>query len=311
MARIWSHSRLACFENCPKQFHFRYVLRLPVDTESIEAFLGKQVHAVLERLHRFVVRGRVPGLAGVLSRFEQNWQEHFDADRIRIARSEQPVSSYQESGARCLRNYYRRHYPFDAEETLGVEEKVTFQLDAGGRYPVRGVIDRLARAPDGAVEIQDYKTGQRLPPQRVLDEDRQLALYQLGLNGRFGPETPVRLVWHYLWFDQVRVSTRDAEQLRKLESRTRELIDRIQAEERFEPRPSPLCRWCEFNDRCPASEARSEPKASEASAASEARSEPKASGVTQPAGERSHPAGRRAKSKGLQASEASQLGLFG
>ena len=57
MSPIYSHSRLACFENCPKQFHYRYVLKIPSESESIEAFLGKRVHEVLERLHRFVARG--------------------------------------------------------------------------------------------------------------------------------------------------------------------------------------------------------------------------------------------------------------
>ena len=71
----YSHSRISCFENCPKQFHYRYVLRLPAESESIEAFAGKRVHEVLERLHRFVDRGMVPSLAKVLARFETMWDD--------------------------------------------------------------------------------------------------------------------------------------------------------------------------------------------------------------------------------------------
>ena len=59
---VYSHSRLSSFDNCPKQFHFRYVLKIPSETESIEAFLGKRVHEVLERLYVFVRDGRVPSL---------------------------------------------------------------------------------------------------------------------------------------------------------------------------------------------------------------------------------------------------------
>ena len=50
----WSHSLLSMFENCPRQFHYRYVERRPAPFESIETFLGKRVHEVLERLYRFV-----------------------------------------------------------------------------------------------------------------------------------------------------------------------------------------------------------------------------------------------------------------
>jgi len=248
---VFSHSRLSSFEKCPKQFHFRYVLRLPAETESVEAFLGKRVHEVLEKLYLVVREGRVPSLAQVVRRFLANWDGAYDAARVRIVRSELEPAFYREIGARALRNFYRRYYPFDGEETLGVEERVTFALDAAGSYRMQGVIDRLVRSRDGAIEIHDYKTGQRVPPQRALDADRQLALYQLGLATRLEGAPEVRLVWHYLAVDQVRVSRRSAEQLEVLRERTIGLIDCIQGEERFEPRPGPLCSWCEYRGRCP------------------------------------------------------------
>jgi ATP-dependent helicase/DNAse subunit B len=51
MSEIYSHSRLSSFEDCAKKFEYRYVLKLKRDTESIEGFVGKQVHKVLERLY--------------------------------------------------------------------------------------------------------------------------------------------------------------------------------------------------------------------------------------------------------------------
>jgi RecB family exonuclease len=155
-------------------------------------------------------------------------------------------------GERCLGNHYRRHYPFDRDQTLGIEEHVTFLLDGDARYRIQGFVDRLARAPDGAIEIHDYKTGRWVPSQETLDADRQLALYQIGVSSKHGEETPVRLVWHYLLRDQVRVSSRTREQLDALREETLELIGRIEEERAFEPRPSSLCSWCEFNDVCPA-----------------------------------------------------------
>lgn len=251
MSSVFSHSRLSSFEKCPKQFYFRYVLRVPAESESVEAFLGKRVHEVLERLYLVVREGRVPSLDQVVRRFQANWGEAYDAERIRIVRSELDSSFYREIGVRSLRNFYRRYYPFDGEETLGIEERVSFALDTAGTYRMQGVIDRLVRTRDGAIEIHDYKTGQRVPPQRALDEDRQLALYQLGLATRLEGAEEVRLVWHYLALDQVRVSRRTTEQLEALRARTMGLIDSIQGEQRFAPRPGPLCSWCEYRERCP------------------------------------------------------------
>ena len=252
MAAIYSHSRLSSFENCPKQFHFRYVRKIPSESESIEAFLGKRVHEVLEKLYGVARGGQVPTVDQVVRRFHSNWDDAFDADRIRIVREELSPDFYQSIGERCLRAYYRRHYPFDGDETLGLEERVTFALDPEGEYRMQGVIDRIVRARDGAVEIHDFKTGQRVPSQRVLDEDRQLALYQIGLAERFADAPEIRLVWHYLALDQVRVSRRSTEQLETLRARTIELIDRVRTEARFEPRTSGLCGWCEYRERCPA-----------------------------------------------------------
>jgi putative RecB family exonuclease len=257
---FYSHSRLSCFESCPKQFHYRYVLRIPAETESIEAYVGKRVHEVLERLHRFVGRGLVPSLDKVVVRFRQLWQDGFDAARIRIVREENDAAHYQDFGERCLRQFYRRHYPFDADETLGLEERVTADIDAARGYRVQGFIDRLARAPDGAVEIHDYKTSRRVPSQRQLDADRQLALYQLAVSEAH-PTTPIRLVWHFLAAGATRVSTRTPEQLADTRGATAALIARIEAEDRFEARPGPLCAWCEYRAICPAGGPRLSPAA--------------------------------------------------
>ncbi|MCU0669175.1 MAG: PD-(D/E)XK nuclease family protein [Myxococcota bacterium] len=254
MSTVYSHSRLASFENCPRQFFYRYVEKVPVDTESIEAFLGKRVHEVLERLNRFVERGMVPSLGKVIERFRTLWTEQFQPERVRIVRGEVSQDSYRELGERCLTNHYRRNYPFDEGESLGIEQHVTFPLDADGRYRMRGIVDRIVRARDGAVEIHDYKTGRWVPTQSDLDQDRQLALYQIGVEQSYGA-TSVRLVWHYLQRDQVRISTRTAEQLVALREATMQLIDRIEAESDFDPRPSTLCSWCEFRDLCPAADA--------------------------------------------------------
>lgn len=249
---IYSHSRLSSFEDCPKKFEYRYVLKLPSRTESIEGFVGKRVHEVLERLYGFADKGLVPSLGRVIDRFRTWWDEHYDPARVSIVRRENDVNHYRALGEHCLTNFYRRFYPFDADETVALEERVTFSLDDANRYRMQGFIDRVVRTKDGAIEIHDYKTSARVPSQGRLDRDRQLALYQLGLAGRFGAERPMRLVWHYLAPNQTRVSTRTPEQLEALREATMGLIDRIRAETRFEPKPGPLCSWCEFAAICPA-----------------------------------------------------------
>ncbi|MEN8181569.1 MAG: PD-(D/E)XK nuclease family protein [Myxococcota bacterium] len=256
MSGFFSHSRLGCFEKCPRQFRYRYVDRIPAPTEGIEAFVGKRVHDVLERLYRFVGEGRVPGLAAVLRRFASLWEEKIADAQVRIARQGTELSDYQKLGEQCLSNFYRANYPFDGEETVAIEERVTCSLDGSGAYRIQGFIDRLARSRDGQLEIHDYKTGRRMPSQNQLDEDRQLALYEMAVRERYAETGEIRLVWHFLQRGRVRSSRRSADQLAALRARTIELIDRIRGETEYPARPSPLCGWCEYNDICPASPVR-------------------------------------------------------
>ena len=100
LGTVYSHSRLSNFETCPKRFHYRYVLRIPADTESIEAFMGKRVHEVLERLNRFLADGRIPSVEKVVQRFHRLWDEHYDPERVRIVRREIPADFYQRNGER-------------------------------------------------------------------------------------------------------------------------------------------------------------------------------------------------------------------
>jgi len=255
LVETFSHSRLSSFEDCPRRFQYRYLLKIPSETESIEAFVGKLVHDVLERLYIATGRGHIPSLPQVVQRYLILFEERYDAQRVAIVRTENPLEHYRDLGGQCLSNYYRAQYPFDADETLGLEERVAFDLgeDDGTRIHFQGFVDRIAEARDGAIEIHDYKTGARVPRQAQLDEDRQLALYQLGLAQRYGAERPMRLVWHFVRSGRVCTSTRSSEQLEGLRRDTLALVKRIRGETQFEASPSALCRWCEYRARCPES----------------------------------------------------------
>ncbi len=247
----YSHSRLSTFENCPRQFEYRYVQKLPRDSESIEAFVGKRVHEILERLYHHVARhGRPPSLGQVLDRYAADWSLHWH-EKVQIVKEDRDVASYRQVGQRCLETYYRAYYPFEEGETVGIEQRISIKLDEQGTYRARGIIDRLVRTGPGHYEIHDYKTGGYLPPQKRLEKDRQLSLYQIGIHQMIPDAQEVDLVWHYLAFGKTLRIHRTPQDLETLRTGTIELIDRIEATTEFEPSPGPLCRWCEYNDICP------------------------------------------------------------
>lgn len=248
----YSHSQLEKYEQCPLQYKFIYVDRIERREETIEAYLGQRFHDAMEWLYGEIAF-RVPPLEEVLGYYEKDWVEQWH-DEIKFVKEGRTADDYRLMGRRFIEEYYKRHHPFDEGHVLGLERHIRFPLDDAGRYRCKGIIDRLMRAPDGVFEIHDYKTGSKLPDQRELDADRQLALYQIGVQELWpeAREKGVRLVWHEVAFDVEMHSTRNAEALEQLKSRTAALIDRIEAEKEFPLHESALCDWCAYWDLCPA-----------------------------------------------------------
>ena len=157
----------------------------------------------------------------------------------------------KEIGKKFIEDYYKRYYPFNQGKVLGIERWVIINLDDKGEYKLRGIIDRLNQTKDGTYEIHDYKTSKSLPEQSKMDEDRQLALYQIGVQSMWNDVCNVELVWHYVAFDKEIRSKRREEELDDLKKDTIDLIKKIEATREFLPDESILCGWCYYKDICP------------------------------------------------------------
>jgi len=218
--------------------------------ETIEAFLGNRIHETLKKCYDCAKFTKIFTLDEMLAYYDTLWQKNWHQDIV-ISNDDLTVEHYHNKGREMLENYYRRHYPFDQDVTIETEMRIRFALDNNGRYRLIGFIDRLARAPDGTFSINDYKTSAHLPSQHEVDNDRQLALYQIGIQNAYPDIRNVRLIWHYLAFDTALNSRRSPEALNDLANDTMKLIDRIEAMEDFLPIESELCGWCEYPDLCP------------------------------------------------------------
>jgi putative RecB family exonuclease len=245
----YSISQIGTFETCPLQYRFIYVERIKRYEEGVEAFLGQRFHEAMEWLYRERAFRIVP-LEELLAFYEKAWAEKWHAE-VKINKEERTGEDYRVLGRRLIEDYYRRHHPFDEGRVLALERYIRFPLAEGSRYLCKGIIDRLMLAPDGAFEIHDYKTGSSLPEQADLDKDRQLGLYQIGVQTLWPDAKEVRLVWHYVAFDVEMRSRRTPEALDTLRVEIAALIDRIEAEREFAPCESALCNWCPYWDLCP------------------------------------------------------------
>jgi len=248
----FSHSAISTFEQCPRKYAFQYVERIRVDMEGVEAFLGKRVHESLEKLYAAARNKSILSEQDVLDFYFKQWEGKWH-DSIKIVR-ELRAKVYQDIGEDMLRRYYTRHFPFNQSIVIATEERLDVFLGGSEIYRLTGVVDRIDKVSEGHWEVHDYKTESRLATQADKDQDRQLALYEIGLRHKYPQIQEVTLVWHYLKFDEIIRSKRTSEQLEELKATTCATIDEIllaiQADD-FAPSESALCGWCAYQNLCP------------------------------------------------------------
>ena len=247
---VYSHSRLNCYEQCPQKYKLKYIDKVKTEVEqSIEAFLGSRVHETLEKLYQDLKYQKMNTLDELLDFFHNEWKKNWD-DSIVIVKEEYGPENYIKMGEKFITDYYNKYKPFDQGRTISLEERVLITLDDAGEYKLQGFIDRVMESKEGYYEVHDYKTNSRLPLPDYLDNDRQLALYAIGIKERYPDVKDVKLIWHFLAFDKEIDSTRTEKELEALKKDVIDLIEKIESDEKFIVNPSLLCDWCEFKPIC-------------------------------------------------------------
>ncbi|MFC2165551.1 RecB family exonuclease [Acidobacteriota bacterium] len=251
MIAKFSHSRLSSYEVCPLRYKFAYIDKVKVEVEdTVETFLGSQVHEALEKLYRNLQFEQLQTLDGLLVFFNREWEKNWD-NSIIIVKKDYTQENYRKMGERYLKDYYQRYKPFSGGKILGLETTDTLSLDKEGKYGFHIRIDRLMDMGNGLYEVHDYKTNMTLARQEDLDKDRQLAMYSLWVREQFKDFKKVRLVWHFVAFDKEMESYRTKKELEELRERVLEEINDIEAAQEFPARVTRLCNWCLHKSICP------------------------------------------------------------
>jgi putative RecB family exonuclease len=245
-----SPSRANDFLRCPLLFRLRVIDRLP-EPPSAAAARGTLVHAVLEHLFdlpagdrtRDAAVGMLPGAWETLHTEQPGYLDLFDA--------EEQWDAWFASARDLLDTYFTLEDP----NRLQPHEREVFvrtQLEDGPQ--LRGIIDRLDVAPDGAVRVVDYKTGRS--PRAGYES---AALFQMRFYAyvlwRERGVLPTLLQLEYLGDGQIVRHAPSEPEMVTFENRVRSIWAGIEDSARsgdWRPRPSKLCDWCTFKAICPA-----------------------------------------------------------
>ena len=126
-------------------------------------------------------------------------------------------------------------------------------VEIGDSFSLRGIIDRVDTAPDGAVRIVDYKTG-RAPSAAFEGKAMfQMRFYALVIWKSMGT-LPRLLQLLYLGSGHVIRYEPDEGDLLATERKIRALwaaISSAQESGHWPANPSKLCDWCDYKRFCP------------------------------------------------------------
>ncbi|MFI5835615.1 RecB family exonuclease [Micromonospora sp. NPDC051300] len=246
-----SPSRAADFKTCPLLYRFRSIDRLP-ERPTVEQARGTLVHAVLERLFDLPAPARTPESAGdlVSPQWDRLVTEEPELATLFADGDAVGLDGFLRSAAGLLEGYFAVEDPRRLEPA---EREALISAVVDDELLIRGYLDRLDVAPDGALRVVDYKTGGA--PREAFEARAlfQLKFYALVLWRTRGV-VPRVLRLLYLKDAEVCDYAPDAEELVRFERTVVALwraIEQATARQDFRPRPSRLCDWCSHQSRCP------------------------------------------------------------
>ncbi len=246
-----SPSRAADFKTCPLLYRFRSIDRLP-ERPTVEQARGTLVHAVLERLFDLPAAARTPESAGdlVAPQWDRLVTEEPELASLFADGDTAGPQEFLRSATALLDGYFAVEDPRRLEPA---EREALISAVVDDELLIRGYLDRLDVAPDGALRVVDYKTGGA--PREAFEARAlfQLKFYALVLWRTRGV-VPRVLRLLYLKDAEVCDYAPDADELVRFERTVVALwraIEQATARQDFRPRPSRLCDWCSHQALCP------------------------------------------------------------
>lgn len=245
-----SPSRAADFLSCPLLFRFRTLDRLP-EPPSLDALRGTVVHHVLEVLFDLPAPERTPERAETL--VQSSWEHVLDAEPeagVAVAAADD-VDGWLATCRASVRRYFDLEDPTRLEPA---EREVYVEALLDSRLLLRGFIDRVEVAPDGALRLSDYKTGKAPGTGFEARALFQLRFYALVLWRTRGVVPRVLQLLYLGSGETVSYEPDEADLLAteaKVEAVWRAITYARQTGD-YQPSRGPLCGWCAHKALCPA-----------------------------------------------------------
>lgn len=249
-ARSLSPSRARDFMQCPLLYRFRVVDELP-EPPSSAALRGTLVHQVLEDIFE------LPAVARTVEKAQKlvgpAWKELLaqDPQAASLFETDSELEKWLLSAEKLVETWFGLENPQRLEPA---DREAYVQTTIGEDIKIRGIIDRVDVAPNGAIRVVDYKTGRSPAPQFEADTIFQMRFYALVLWRTRGV-IPALLQLVFLGDGKILRIEPTQSQLLATERKILALwqaIERAATTGDWRPTPTRLCGWCHHKSVCPA-----------------------------------------------------------
>lgn len=246
-----SPSRAADFKACPLLYRLRTIDKL-AEAPSTAAVRGTVVHKVLEDLFDLPATERTPERAEELIAPAWSFVRSTEPDRTALFTDGEPDAekAWLASCAASLRGYFDLEDPRRLEPA---ERELYIETLLESKLLLRGYVDRIDVAPDGAIRVVDYKTGRSASEAYEGTALFQMRFYALILWRQRGV-IPAMLRLIYLGNTETLSYVPDEHDLLATERMVQALWDAITAAHEsgdWQANRGTMCGWCSFKALCP------------------------------------------------------------
>lgn len=266
MSEYLSHSRMDTYGNCSLQYHFKYNLKLPADSEDVNLNYGKCLHKAIELFHlRFQEEGKLRDKQYLIDCFVTAWDD--SALFGEVAYDEKTYKEHKEMGISHLNSYYNKNIGSSWFEhpPLGIEknfEVPILNFETGEvldeEYNLYGYIDLIIS--DGEyLHIIDHKTSGKAYSEFKVKNSMQLIIYDYAVKHlqKMGelPNLPVKC-WFNVFYKtkkqniEVYDNVIEPVQTKRMLSAAKAVIHGIKSETYVPNFGHIWCSYCKFVDAC-------------------------------------------------------------
>lgn len=255
----YSYSKLEQFLNCPMAYNFKYNQEMRSLDSSLALELGSLLHAVLEtKGHMLMDKGEIdygyldklikdgiiendlsektkeylPGIQALKKKYWETWDEvdsegHTYNDKLKL-----------------FNDVVKKE--MEEDDWIPYAFEMPFEFVWDNKYIINGFIDRVD-IKNGRYRVIDYKTSKKEYDNSKLPTSLQFGIYALACMVLL-EQKPVEYKYRFILLDKSQKALTLGWEKRLLKKLT-DVFNKIEEHERsniWEPKPSPLCYFCNF-----------------------------------------------------------------